>query len=142
MLCLLLIQFVSAQKNTTLPLKNSCESKKSSSLNTLTLTFHTESNLFTSEKEQSFFQEEKTMSRWIDRAREIQKFHVSKLRENDAWRIQDTADSLKYSIGAVSQYLTIASWLKTHENQLQRFSSAKEAIAFIKDKKQQLLLED
>ena len=78
---------------------------------------------------------------WIETAKSIRSFHISKVRDNSNWRIEDTARELKRSIGSVSQYLTIASWLRTHENQIRRCGNAKDAIAFIKNKSKEMLLE-
>lgn len=79
---------------------------------------------------------------WIDIAISINTFHVSHLRENPNWRIDDTARLLRRSKGSVSQYLSIASWLKTHENQLRRLETMNEAIEWIKKHKRQLILGD
>lgn len=69
---------------------------------------------------------------WLETAISIHKFHVEKLKSNSKWRIEDTAKELKRSFGCVAQYLKIASFLKTHENQLRRETTMKEALELIK----------
>lgn len=49
-----------------------------------------------------------------------------------------TAKCLNRSIGSVSQYLMLASWLKTHEKQLKRFKNAKDALEFVRNKKKEM----
>ena len=72
---------------------------------------------------------------WIDRCIDIHKFHVTQLKEEPGWTIERTAKALSRSLGSVSQDLTLASWLKTHEKQLKRFRNAKDALEFIRAKK-------
>jgi hypothetical protein len=63
-----------------------------------------------------------------------------RLKENSNWRIQDTAKALRCSIGSVSENLLIASWLRTHENQLLKFDYAREALDFIREKKKKMAM--
>ena len=79
---------------------------------------------------------------WMERAKETRKFHSSKLKENSKWRIQDTATALKRSLGSISDDLLIANWCKTHQKQLERFDYAKEALAFIREKETQMLMDE
>lgn len=75
---------------------------------------------------------------WINKCIDIHNFHVSQLRAEGNWTIEKTANALCRSIGSVSQALTIASWLKTHEKQLKKFRNEKDAINFIKEKKMEM----
>ena len=75
---------------------------------------------------------------WIDVAVSIRQFHINKLKINEKWRIQDTAKALNRSYGSVNQYLMIASWLKTHEVQIRRVDTMKEAVELIKKLKRNL----
>lgn len=77
---------------------------------------------------------------WIETAIQINEFHISKLKQDINWREQDTATALKRSTGSISHYLSIASWLKTHENQLRRLETMRDAIAWIKKHKWDLIL--
>ena len=79
---------------------------------------------------------------WIERARETHQFHASKRRENSSWRIQDTAKVLKRSVGSISEDLLIASWLRTNRYQLEKFDFAKDALAYIRNKENEMLLDD
>jgi len=75
---------------------------------------------------------------WIQRAVDIHNFHVSQLKAESNWTVDKTAKALNRSIGSVSQDLLLASWLKTHEKQLRRFSSAKDALEFIRNRKKEM----
>lgn len=77
---------------------------------------------------------------WLDRAIEIHRFHVTQLRDEPGWTIVKTARILNRSVGSVSEDLLIASWLKTHEKQLKRFDSMREALAFVRSKKREMQL--
>jgi hypothetical protein len=77
---------------------------------------------------------------WLDRAIEVRKFHISQVKEEPYWTIAKTADALNRSIGSVSQDLLIASWIRTHEKQLRRFSSMRDALEFIRNKQREIKL--
>jgi hypothetical protein len=79
---------------------------------------------------------------WIEKAKRTFEFHRSKLRVNDKWTIKSTATELKRAIGSVSEDILIARWLRTHENQLRKFSTAYEALAFIRDRQKKMDLEE
>lgn len=71
---------------------------------------------------------------WIERAKEIRSFHIQQCKDESGWTIEKTARLLNRSIGSVSQDLLIASWSRTHEKQLRRCSSMRDALSFIKNK--------
>jgi len=75
---------------------------------------------------------------WINRCIEIHKFHVFQLKSEPSWTVQKTAEALQRSIGSVSQDLLIASWLKTHEKQLRRFGSMRDALSFVRARKREI----
>ena len=75
---------------------------------------------------------------WVERAKQVNEFHVSQLKDDPSWRIQDTADQLNRSLGSVSQDLLIASWLKTHPNQISKCRRLRDALDFIRKKKYEL----
>jgi hypothetical protein len=79
---------------------------------------------------------------WLDRAIEINKFHATQLKDEPGWTITKTAKMLNRSVGSVAEDLLIASWLKTHEKQLKRFNSMREALAFVRSKKREMRLGD
>ena len=79
---------------------------------------------------------------WLDRAKETHRFHCRKKKDDSKWRIEDTAKSLKRSIGSISEDLLIASWLRTHRSKLETFDYAYEALAFIRNKENEMLLDD
>lgn len=79
---------------------------------------------------------------WIERAKETHNFHVSKVREDRKWKRADTARALKRSLGSISEDLLIASWMRTHRSQLERFDYAKDALVWIRKREIQLETEE
>ncbi len=77
---------------------------------------------------------------WLDRCIEINRFHVQQLKDEPNWTISKTAKILNRSIGSVSQDLLLAAWYKSHEKQLRRFTSMKDALEFVREKKKQVRL--
>lgn len=78
---------------------------------------------------------------WQDRVRQVNQFHVEKLKATgNKWRIEDTALAFNMSNGMISEYITLANWLKTHSNQLER-KTLKEAIEFVRLRKREMRLE-
>ena len=75
---------------------------------------------------------------WLDRAIQVAKFHTSQMKEEPRWTIEKTAVALNRSIGSVSQDLLLASWSKTHEKQLKRFTCMKDALAFVRSKAREM----
>lgn len=78
---------------------------------------------------------------WLDRAVEIHKFHIQQCRDNPNWTLEKTAKSLSRSIGSVSMDLKIASWTKTHEKQLKRCNSLRDALSWIKSKEREQMFD-
>lgn len=79
---------------------------------------------------------------WLDRAVDIHRFHVQQCRDESNWTIEKTAKALNRSIGSISQDLLLASWLKTHEKQLRRFSSMRDALEFVRSRRREIRLEE
>ena len=79
---------------------------------------------------------------WIDRCVDIYNFHVSQLKSEPGWTVEKTANILCRSVGSVSQDLTLASWMRTHEKQLRRFRAAKDALAFIRERKREMRIRE
>jgi hypothetical protein len=77
---------------------------------------------------------------WLDRAIEVNKFHIAQCKEEPKWTIQKTADTLNRSFGSVSQDLLLASWSRTHEKQLRRCDSMRDALAFVHLKEREMKL--
>ena len=74
---------------------------------------------------------------WLDRAVQVHNYHVSQMRDESGWTLEKTALALNRSTGSISQDMLIASWVKTHEKQLRRFRSMKDALSFIRNKKRE-----
>lgn len=70
---------------------------------------------------------------WIKKAIATHIFHVTKARDNPAWKLANTAKYLRRSIGSVSQDILIARWLRTHEEEIKSFEFAKDALAWIRE---------
>ena len=78
---------------------------------------------------------------WLERAVSTHNYHARKLKEDRTWTIEDTARSLARSMGAISEDLLIASWLKTHEQKIKEFKYQKDALSFIRDRKKHMMTE-
>lgn len=72
---------------------------------------------------------------WMDRAVQVYNYHVGMCKQEKKWTIEKTAQTLNRSVGSVSQDITVASWTRTHEKQLRRFDSMKDALEWIREKK-------
>lgn len=79
---------------------------------------------------------------WIDRAIDIYQFHIRQIRDEPDWTIEKTAQALNRSIGSVSQDMLVARWTKTHEKQLRRCGSLRDALAWIREKNREMQLGD
>ena len=79
---------------------------------------------------------------WISKARKTFDFHRSKLVTHSKWTMPQTAKSLKRSVGGVSEDIMLMRWWRTHENQLRRFDTARDALAFIRTKKRSMDVEE
>lgn len=75
---------------------------------------------------------------WLDRAVQVHNFHIQNQKAEPNWTLEKTAKALNRSIGSVSQDLTIASWFRTHEKQLRRLNSMRDALDYIKKKRQEM----
>ena len=79
---------------------------------------------------------------WLERAIAVHNYHVAVSKAEQGWTIEKTARDLNRSVGSVSQDITVASWVKTHEKQLRRFKSMRDALGYIKDKKREMRSEE
>lgn len=75
---------------------------------------------------------------WLNRAVQVHNFHVAQMKDEKNWTVEKTADALNRSVGSVSQDIKIAKWCKTHEKQLRRFNSMRDALSYIKDKEHEM----
>lgn len=71
---------------------------------------------------------------WQERSKTTERIHKEHLIENKNWRVQDTAEELDRSLGRISEDLTLADWMRTHK-EVEQFSTAQEALEFIRKKK-------
>lgn len=76
---------------------------------------------------------------WVNKALSLREFHRKKLQENEGnWTLGKTAEALKVSIGAVSEDLLLASWLRTHEEELLKREFRRDALEFVRKKRRAL----
>lgn len=75
---------------------------------------------------------------WLEVCVSIHNFHVAQLKDESNWTIEKTATVLQRSVGSVSQSLLIASWLRTHEKEIRKFRSIRDALEFIRKKKREV----
>lgn len=78
---------------------------------------------------------------WIERARATRQYHSEQKKKDFKWRVSDTAACLNRSIGSISEDLLIAKWLKTHEEEIRKFETAREALTFVKELERALEME-
>lgn len=88
----------------------------------------------------------KTAPDWLDTVKETYKLHIDNLTTahnayGKKWRVRDTANLQKRSVGMVSEDLLIAQWLKTHSSTIESFEYRSEALEFIRKRKHHLLTE-
>lgn len=79
---------------------------------------------------------------WLDRAISVRRFHIEQCNTIAGWTIRRTAEALNRSLGSVSEDITLALWTKTHEKQLRKFSTARDAINFLRKKRREINLEE
>lgn len=79
---------------------------------------------------------------WIDKCIDIHNFHINQLKTEGKWTLEDSAAALSRSVGAISQALSVASWLRTHEKILRKFRNEKDALVFIRAKKKEILIRE
>lgn len=76
---------------------------------------------------------------FIDRAIETYNFHCKHLKEDKSWTFAQTAELLNRSIGGISEDLLVAQWMKSHAHQIIKFTTMKDTLKFIRDKKKELM---
>ena len=76
---------------------------------------------------------------WQERVRAVANYHSSKLKDNPKWRIKNTADDLRISLGAVSEAIQLVSFMKTYPK-IETFEFVRDALAFVRNKKAELRL--
>lgn len=80
------------------------------------------------------------MKHWIIRVLKTHEFHINRCRERSDWTVGETATALNRSHGSISEDLLLASFLKTHEIQLSRMSTMRDALEFVRKKKKEMKL--
>lgn len=77
---------------------------------------------------------------WLDRAIQVHTFHTKQLKDDPSWTLEKSADALNRSIGSVCQDILLADWSRTHEKQLRRFKSMKDALEYVRSLKHKIRL--
>jgi uncharacterized membrane protein len=75
---------------------------------------------------------------FLEKARNTYAFHLMKITNDDNWTMTMTANKLGLSVGAVSEDILIARWLKTHEKIIEKFKYRYEALKFIREKEKEM----
>jgi hypothetical protein len=79
---------------------------------------------------------------WLDRAIQVHNYHAGLCKEQSQlgkkWTIVQTAEMLNRSVGSVSQDITVAQWAKTHDRILRKYNSMRDALDFIRQRKQEM----
>jgi hypothetical protein len=83
-------------------------------------------------------QNSQTKPSWLSRAISTYNYHCDKRADDDNWTINHTARSLRRSSGSICEDLLIADWVKEYGN-IERFQYVKDALAFIRSRKKQML---
>lgn len=78
---------------------------------------------------------------WWERAQATARYHANRMKANPSHTLTDTANELRRSLGSISEDILIAAWLITHERHLKEFKYAKDALAFIREKKKRMMVE-
>jgi hypothetical protein len=74
---------------------------------------------------------------WVKRVKSVAMFHATQLREDEKWRIEDTARELHRSKGRISEDLMLYKYMKTHPK-VELFDNIRDAVEYcIKIKRQQ-----
>ena len=79
---------------------------------------------------------------WLDRAIEVRNFHIQQCKSESHWTLKKTATALNRSLSSVADDVLVASWVKTHEKQLKRFDSMREALRFVRAREREMRLGD
>jgi hypothetical protein len=79
---------------------------------------------------------------FLKKAKDTHKIHVANCRNNDNWTLLQTAKALNRSIGSVSQDLMVVRWWRIHPNRIERFTSIKDCLEWIRDREKDIELEE
>lgn len=79
---------------------------------------------------------------WLDKAIDTYNYHARKVKGNRKWTTRDTAKALSCSIGAISEDMKIARWLRSHRTKLEEFKYRKDAINWIREKEASLEVDE
>lgn len=74
---------------------------------------------------------------WQERCVEIHAFHVYNIKLLRGWSVRDTAKALNRSIGAISEDLQLAEFLRAH-SEIANFRRQTDALEWMRKKKLEL----
>ena len=81
----------------------------------------------------------KTERQWIQTARLTHEVHVTNLKKDSKWRVQDTAAILNRAVGSVSEDLLVYAWLTDIE--VRKCFYLRDAVKYIRQAKKQKLID-
>lgn len=79
---------------------------------------------------------------WLIRVKRTASYHRDKKKLNINHTLRDTARELNRSIGSISEDLLVATWLRTHNDEIEKCKTLMEALEFIRNRKRSLAVED
>jgi hypothetical protein len=74
---------------------------------------------------------------WQEKARIVNKYHVEQLLNDKTWTIEKTAKALSLSKGATSQFLQLASWIRSHPH-IEAIKNVNDALIFIREHRHEM----
>lgn len=77
---------------------------------------------------------------WVTRVKHVALYHTSQLKDDESWRLEDTARELKRSVGRISEDLMLVRYMKTHPR-VELFDNIRDAVEYCKKIKKQQRLE-
>lgn len=77
---------------------------------------------------------------WVKRVKQVAIYHASQLKDDESWRLEDTARELKRSVGRISEDLMLVRYMKTHPR-VETFENIRDAVEYCKKIKKQQRLE-
>lgn len=74
---------------------------------------------------------------WQERCYEVERFHKESVKLDAKHTMQLTATELQMSVGAISEYLQLAIWMRT-DPRTESYERLRDALLYMKKKKEEL----
>ena len=76
--------------------------------------------------------------KWQERVKHVELYHQGCIKSDSKHTLAQTAKDLNLSNGRTSEYLQLASFLRTHPKEMSKFELMKDAMKFVRDKKNRM----